>query len=115
MLNMDGIGRLNKQVEVFQYKDEKKDGITKQVLVRAIPNRIWARIEPLRGRQYMEVYKEKLEEVHKITIRYRKGITAGMLIKYQDTTYKINTVVDPYMGHVKLELMCSIHTEGKKK
>ena len=66
MLNMDGIGRLNKQVDVYQYKDEKKDGITKQVLVKAIPNRIWARIEPLRGRQYMEVYKEKLEEVHKI-------------------------------------------------
>ena len=115
MLNMDGIRRLNKQVDVYQYKDEKKDGITKQVLVKAIPNRIWARIEPLRGRQYMEVYKEKLEEVHKIIIRYRKGITAGMLIKYQDTTYKINTVVDPYMGHVKLELMCSIHTAGKNK
>ena len=83
MLNMDGIGRLTKRIEVLAYQDIEHDGITKQKLVRLIPNRIWARIEPLRGRQYLEMYKEKVDELYKITIRYRSGITDGVLIRYK--------------------------------
>ena len=56
MLNIDGIGRLTKRIEVLAYQDIESNGITKQKLVRLIPNRIWARIEPLRGRQYLEMY-----------------------------------------------------------
>ena len=59
MLNIDGIGRLTKRIEVLAYQDIESNGITKQKLVRLIPNRIWARIEPLRGRQYLEMFKEK--------------------------------------------------------
>ena len=36
--------------------------------------KVWARIEPLRGRAYYEQYKEKTEDLSKITIRYRKNI-----------------------------------------
>ena len=113
MLNMDGIGRLTKRIEVLAYQDIEHDGITKQKLVRLIPNRIWARIEPLRGRQYLEMYKEKVDELYKITIRYRTGITEGVLIKYKDVVYKVKTVIDPYEEHTKLELMCHIYKRGK--
>ena len=89
MLNMDGIGRLTKRIEVLAYQDIEHDGITKQKLVRLIPNRIWARIEPLRG------------------------ITDGVLIKYKDVVYKVKTVIDPYEEHTKLELMCHIYKRGK--
>lgn len=113
MLNMDGIGRLDKRIEILGYRDIEVDGITKQRLVRIIPNRIWARIEPLRGRQYLEMYKEKVDELYKITIRYRPGITEGVLIYYKDIAYKVKTVLDPYEEHVKLELMCQLHKRGK--
>ena len=42
MLNIDGIGRLTKRIEVLAYQDIESNGITKQKLVRLIPNRIWA-------------------------------------------------------------------------
>ena len=101
MLNIDGIGRLTKRIEVLAYQDIESNGITKQKLVRLIPNRIWARIEPLRGRQYLEMYKEKVDELQKITIRYK------------DVVYKDKTVIDPYEEHTKLELMCHIYKRGK--
>nr|DAN33075.1 MAG TPA: putative head tail adaptor [Caudoviricetes sp.] len=113
MLNMDGVGRLTKRIEILGYRDIETDGITKQQLVPVIPNRVWARIEPLRGRQYLEMYKEKVDELYKITIRYRKGITDGVLIRYKDVVYKVKTVLDPYEEHTKLELMCHIYKRGK--
>lgn len=113
MLNIDGIGRLTKRIEVLAYQDIESNGITKQKLVRLIPNRIWARVEPLRGRQYLEMYKEKVDELYKITIRYRSGITDGVLIRYKDVVYKVKTVIDPYEEHTKLELMCHIYKRGK--
>lgn len=30
-----------------------------------------------------------------------------MLVQYRNKLYRINTVIDPYKAHVKLELMCS--------
>ena len=113
MLNIDGIGRLTKRIEVLAYQDIESNGITKQKLVRLIPNRIWARIEPLRGRQYLEMYKEQVDELYTITISERRGLTDGVLIRYKDVVYKVKTVIDPYEEHTKLELMCHIYKRGK--
>ena len=113
MLNIDGIGRLTKRIEVLAYQDIESNGITKQKLVRLIPNRIWVRSEDLRSRQYLEMYKEQVDQLYKITIRYRSGITDGVLIRYKDVVYKVKTVIDPYEEHTKLELMCHIYKRGK--
>ena len=53
------------------------------------------------------------DELYKITIRYRSGITDGVLIRYKDVVYKVKTVIDPYEEHTKLELMCHIYKRGK--
>lgn len=75
--------------------------------------KIWARIEPLRGRAYYEQYKEKTEDLSKITIRYRNNINNSMVVQYKNKLYRINTVIDPYEAHIKLELMCSIKEQVK--
>ena len=113
MINIDEIGARDKRVEILTdgvYEDEI--GLTHIGMTPVFPHRIWARIEPTRGRAYFEQYKDKTEDFLKITIRYRPEVTAGMYVRYRGVTYDINTVINPYMANVKLELMC---VERKRK
>lgn len=70
MINIDEIGALDKRVEILtdgEYEDEI--GLTHIGMTPVFPHRIWARIEPTRGRAYFEQYKDKTEDFLKITIR----------------------------------------------
>ena len=112
MINIEEIGTLDKRITILKYEDiETQYNLTQKKLVPFL--KIWARIEPLRGRAYYEQYKEKTEDLTKITIRYRDSIDNSMLIQYGKKLYQINTVIDPYEAHVKLELMCSIKSAGE--
>ena len=112
MINVE-IGTLDKRVKLLKYTETRDDyGMTHQALVDAIGNSVWARIEPARGKTYYEQYRDKVEMITKVTIRYRPGITTDMLVKYGQTIYKITSVVDPYEAHVKLELMCNRKQAG---
>lgn len=114
MINSIQIGTLDRKVDIIGTV-----GITdlETHLTTAGPKilfkNIWARVEPLRGREYIEQYKDKTEQFVKITIRYRKGITEDMVVKYKAQSFNIYAVIDPYMAHVKLELMCSVKKRGK--
>lgn len=112
MINVE-IGTLDKRVTILTYVETTDEiGLTHQELVDVIGHPVWARIEPARGRTYYEQYKDKVEMLTKITIRYRKGLTTDMLVRYRGQTYKITSVVDPYEAHVKLELMCNLKRAG---
>jgi SPP1 family predicted phage head-tail adaptor len=113
MINVE-IGTLDKRVHIMKYGETKDEyGLTHQNMVDAIGHAVWARIEPARGKTYYEQYRDKLEIITKITIRYRSGIDANMLVVYGGRTYKITSVVDPYEAHVKLELMCNLKKAGE--
>ena len=112
MINIEEIGTLDKRVTILKYEDvETPYNLTQKKLMPFL--KIWARIEPLRGRAYYEQYKEKTEDLSKITIRYRNNINNSMVVQYKNKLYRINTVIDPYEAHIKLELMCSIKRAGE--
>ena len=115
MINMDELGRLDKRVEILAYADIQEEGssLTHKELVSVFPDRVWAKIEPLRGRQYYEQFKDKTEDLIKITVRYRNNIDNNMFVRYQNKLYEIKTVIDPYEAHIKLELMCNIKNRGE--
>lgn len=111
MINIEEIGTLDKRVTILKYEDvETPYNLTQKKLMPFL--KVWARIEPLRGRAYYEQYKEKTEDLSKITIRYRDNIDNSMVVQYKNRLYRINAVIDPYESHVKLELMCSIKKVG---
>ena len=106
MINVE-IGTLDKKISIIAYQDaEDEYGLTHQEKADVFGHRIWARVEPFRGKEYYEQFKDKVEEIVKVTIRYRPGINENMLIQYHDAVYEIQTISDPYMAHVKLEIMC---------
>ena len=109
MINIEEIGTLDKRVTILKYEDvETQYNLTQKKLIPFL--KVWARIEPLRA--YYEQYKEKTEDLSKITIRYRDNIDNSMVVQYKNRLYRINAVIDPYESHVKLELMCSIKKVG---
>lgn len=111
MINIEEIGTLDKRVTILKCEDvETPYNLTQKKLIPFL--KVWARIEPLRGRAYYEQYKEKTEDLSKITIRYRDNIDNSMVVQYKNRLYRINAVIDPYESHVKLELMCSIKKVG---
>ena len=49
---------------------------------------------------------------HKVTIRYRKGITADMWLEIEGETYDILYILDPYLRHETLEIFCEVRANG---
>ena len=108
MITIDEFGALNKRIRIMAYGDyDDEFGIAHTGMKDMLGHRIWARIDPVRAKSYEDLDREKVENFYKVTIRYRNGIDAGMVVRYGNTDYEIRSIVDPMMAHVKLELMCS--------
>lgn len=108
---MINIGTLDKRIKIIEKKEQKNEyGLIDNKLSTLLS--CWARIEPLRGREYFEALKIKTADYLKITIRYREGIRNNMLVEYKNVLYEIQNIIDPYMRHEKLELMCVLRSRG---
>lgn len=105
------IGTLNKRVSIIAYEEYVDEYYATHQRKKMVAI-TWARIEPARGRELLQQNKETMTDLLKITIRYRPGIQNDMMVTYGNVTYDIRYVVDPYMSHVKLELMCEVRTIG---
>lgn len=109
---MIDIGSLDRRISFIAYEDKENDiGLTEQTQV--VKLKCWARIESLRGKEYYEAQKLSSETTHKITIRYRAGLDENMLISYKNRIFEIQSIIDPYESHVKLEIMCKEKKRGK--
>jgi SPP1 family predicted phage head-tail adaptor len=67
---------------------------------------VWANVEPLRGDERLRAMQLEDVVTHKITIRYRPGITARMRVKFGARLLNIRAVIDPQEQQRVLELMC---------
>lgn len=68
---------------------------------------VWARIEPLTGREFLEAQSMQSVISVRIKIRNRSGVTAGMRVVRSTTVYNIEAVLPPKQADDDLVLMCS--------
>lgn len=69
---------------------------------------VWAAIEPLRGREYLEAKNVTPELTVRIRIRYKEGIDHGMRVKYGTRIFNIQSPpIDVEGRHQEMHLMCS--------
>lgn len=68
---------------------------------------LYAAIEPLRGKEFMESQAINSAVAVRIRVRYRSGITAAMRVKHGATIYSIEAVLNPDLRNRELQLMCS--------
>lgn len=67
---------------------------------------VWARVEPLRGREFFAAGQVQSPVDARITIRHRAGVLPSMRALHGSQPYDITAVVDvDARGHT-LELMC---------
>lgn len=92
------IGELNRRIEVLEnqvtrdeYGGEESNWIT--------VGRVWAKIEPSSGKEFLAGQQVQAEYTTKFTIRYYPALTVMHRIRYQDKTYEIIGVGDLDTGH----------------
>jgi SPP1 family predicted phage head-tail adaptor len=105
-------GKYDKQIKFIAFEEiENEQGLTELKPIEKLT--CWASIEPLRGKEYYEAQKNRTENSYKITKRYHKNLSDSMLIQYQNQTFEIQNIVDPYMKHVELEFYCTEKSRGE--
>lgn len=67
---------------------------------------VWAAVEPLQGREYLEARQTMAEVTTRIRVRYRSGITPEMRVEYDSRNYEILAVIHVREQQRELHLMC---------
>jgi SPP1 family predicted phage head-tail adaptor len=67
---------------------------------------VWAKVIPIRGKEYLEMQKLRPELNYRVTIRYRKDIHPAMIIRFEDKELEIESVIDIASRKTYLELNC---------
>jgi SPP1 family predicted phage head-tail adaptor len=67
---------------------------------------VWAAIEPLRGREFLQARQLHDAVTHRVTIRHRSDVTAGMRLLRGSRAFNIRSVIDKDERGRWLELMC---------
>jgi len=67
---------------------------------------VWAKVEPLQGTQYVLADALRNEVTHRVTIRYRAGVTPRQRVLLASRVLEILTIIDRDEAHVYLQLLC---------
>lgn len=68
---------------------------------------VYASIWTVSAKEQIQSSKETMDITHRIRIRYRAGITAGMRIKYKTSYYNIKSIINPNMSNKILEILAA--------
>lgn len=66
----------------------------------------WAAVEGLTGRLYFEAQQTAERSDHRITIRWRRGIESGMIVRHDGRELEIQAALDKDGRRRWLELLC---------
>lgn len=66
---------------------------------------VWAAVEPLQGTEQLQAMQTGMKRPHRITMRYRTGMSAASTLLYGTRVFDIKSVVDPEEKHRELVLM----------
>lgn len=68
---------------------------------------VWAKVEPLRGREFFAAGQMQSEATTRITIRYRAGVTERNRVVWRGQPYDISAVIEPDGQKQMLEMICA--------
>src|SRR5690606_25511710 len=67
---------------------------------------VWASVEGLSGRLLFEAQQTALQSDHRVTIRYRRGVEPGMIVRWDGRELEIQAATDKDGRRRWLELTC---------
>ena len=74
---------------IIQQVTETRDAVGGVVESWATYLTAWAKVTPLRGREYFESAERQAEIIHLFELRHRDGVTAKMRISWDSRTFNI--------------------------
>ncbi len=98
-------GQLRHRVTI-QQKSVTQNGYGEEVITWQDVATVWAAIEPLQGREYLEGKQVQAEVTTRIRIRYRSGIQPEMRVTWGSHAYDVQAVIEPESRKKELVLMC---------
>ena len=98
-------GELRNQVQITR-KDASLNAYNEEVVTWPVFASVWAKIDHLRGREYLDARQATADLTTKITIRYLQGMLPSMRVEFGDQVYEVISVIDVQERHNVMELMC---------
>ena len=92
------IGDLNRRIEVLE-KRVSKDAYGGEEIEWIPIGRVWAKIEPGSGSEFLNAQQVQAENPTKITVRFYAGLTVMERIRYGDKLYEIIGIGDEETSH----------------
>lgn len=96
-------GKLNKRITFTAYT-ETANSIGQTILSEQPIKTVWANIMPIRGLEQTLEERLRPETVYRVLIRYHRGITPDMKIKYKDKLLHITEIINVDEGDFVLEI-----------
>lgn len=105
-------GKLRHRVTI-KYKVATLNDLSEEVVVWTPLDEVWAAVEPLRGREYLDSRQAQADVDTRIRIRYQDGITIlpSMRIYFGDRVFEIVSVINVWERNKDLQIMCREHIE----
>ena len=98
-------GPLRQRVTI-QEKSALQNNYGEEVITWTDLATVWAEVEPLSGREFLEVKQITAEVSTRIRIRYRSGITPEMRIEFGSIVYDIHSIIHIEEREREIHLMC---------
>ena len=98
------VGEMNRRIKL-QSKVETGDGYGGKTVEWVDRASVWAKVEPLSGREYFEAHQTQADVTHRVTTRYRGDIDETMRIVYGEKILEIESVLDVESAHQRLVIM----------
>lgn len=105
-------GRLRHRVTI-KYKVSTPNALGEEVVIWTDLDTVWASVEPLRGREYMDSRQAQADVDTRIRMRYQDGIAIrpSMRIYFGSRVFEIVSVINVWEKRRELQVMCREHIE----
>lgn len=98
-------GRYRHRVTIKE-KVVARNGYGEEVVAWSPVATVWADIQPIRGREYLEMRQEQADVSHRVYLRWREGVEPTMRVYFEGRVLEIESVIRPEERRVGLELIC---------
>lgn len=90
----------------FQKLDKTYNGYGEPLEAWSDIKTVKAGIYPISGDTFFAAEKENSKITHKINLRFIRGLTPDMRVKFQDRYFSIESIINFQERNVMLQLMC---------
>lgn len=80
---------------ILQHASETQDAYGETLKTWGTLATVWGSVEPLRMREYLEAQQTQAQGTHRITVRYREGLTPLHRVLHRERVFEVVAVLNP--------------------